>query len=591
MKYDPFDSILSSKAKKNKRDADIKPYFENTIDTLGLYKNPSLKSEEEEDEDDEKSRPKGMALLKKIYGAGAGASIPVADEQKIIYKKQSFIPDFGIEVPENVRLFYQADKNGRLDALEWDRRFKGLNTEEKKLYRELKNLDLKKELAAKKGLKGKGKPCWKGYEQFGMKEKNGKQVPNCIPKGGGQVASFLTSPNFTEAAETATSQQQIDNIYRDIRRWSIGQGLRVQDPAVQLIRRGMIVAIQENNLNANRQGLNRFQPRNLTWEALDRVPPTPKPFQPPNPPRPRGAGTAASVERPRPVRQPSVFLSPSKANRALNGFYSAIYGNKKRVFTEQQKQEILPVIEVFRTYPTPNLRDFIKSKFTEYINEEIKSRGERKLMTGEDLNIGEEDDIYSLPSEPSSSDEEERQPVTTAGRGRRKKGAGVIPCGTSCKKKVRDTYNRVVDNYSDVVNHLEEHLQEKAGDPLDAKQSKYLKSEIKRINELHLTPALKVRGNDPLYQVSNPREVQRKALQLYGKDAIVYKSDKPNKKYQILNKNTGKWVYFGDAKMEDFTRHQDLQRRKNYLARALGIKGKWRNNPYSPNTLAIFLLW
>jgi hypothetical protein len=27
-----------------------------------------------------------------------------------------------------------------------------------------------------------GKPCWKGYEQIGMKEKNGKQVPNCVPK-------------------------------------------------------------------------------------------------------------------------------------------------------------------------------------------------------------------------------------------------------------------------------------------------------------------------------------------------------------------------------------------------------------------------
>jgi hypothetical protein len=28
----------------------------------------------------------------------------------------------------------------------------------------------------------KSTPCWKGYEQKGMKEKNGKQVPNCVPK-------------------------------------------------------------------------------------------------------------------------------------------------------------------------------------------------------------------------------------------------------------------------------------------------------------------------------------------------------------------------------------------------------------------------
>lgn len=25
-------------------------------------------------------------------------------------------------------------------------------------------------------------PCWANYRQFGMKTKNGKQVPNCIPE-------------------------------------------------------------------------------------------------------------------------------------------------------------------------------------------------------------------------------------------------------------------------------------------------------------------------------------------------------------------------------------------------------------------------
>jgi len=25
-------------------------------------------------------------------------------------------------------------------------------------------------------------PCWKGYKQVGMKSKNGKKVPNCVPK-------------------------------------------------------------------------------------------------------------------------------------------------------------------------------------------------------------------------------------------------------------------------------------------------------------------------------------------------------------------------------------------------------------------------
>jgi hypothetical protein len=25
-------------------------------------------------------------------------------------------------------------------------------------------------------------PCWKNYEQVGMKTKNGKKVPNCVPE-------------------------------------------------------------------------------------------------------------------------------------------------------------------------------------------------------------------------------------------------------------------------------------------------------------------------------------------------------------------------------------------------------------------------
>ena len=31
-------------------------------------------------------------------------------------------------------------------------------------------------------IEGKDDPCWKGYKQIGMKKKNGKQVPNCVPE-------------------------------------------------------------------------------------------------------------------------------------------------------------------------------------------------------------------------------------------------------------------------------------------------------------------------------------------------------------------------------------------------------------------------
>ena len=32
-------------------------------------------------------------------------------------------------------------------------------------------------------------PCWKGYEQVGMKDKNGKQVPNCVPENKATASS------------------------------------------------------------------------------------------------------------------------------------------------------------------------------------------------------------------------------------------------------------------------------------------------------------------------------------------------------------------------------------------------------------------
>lgn len=44
---------------------------------------------------------------------------------------------------------------------------------------------VKEESSKKKSLKEAKKkkdPCWKGYEQIGMKEKDGKEVPNCVPK-------------------------------------------------------------------------------------------------------------------------------------------------------------------------------------------------------------------------------------------------------------------------------------------------------------------------------------------------------------------------------------------------------------------------
>ncbi len=35
-------------------------------------------------------------------------------------------------------------------------------------------------------------PCWKGYEPVGMKEKGGKEVPNCVPKNDSSKSNSST---------------------------------------------------------------------------------------------------------------------------------------------------------------------------------------------------------------------------------------------------------------------------------------------------------------------------------------------------------------------------------------------------------------
>jgi phosphoribosylformimino-5-aminoimidazole carboxamide ribonucleotide (ProFAR) isomerase len=90
---------------------------------------------------------------------------------------------------------------------------------------------------------------------------------------------------------------------------------------------------------------------------------------------------------------------------------------------------------------------------------------------------------------------------------------------------------------------------------------------------------------DP-YKYSNPEKVQEKAIAYLGKDVIIDVSTKKNKKYMIFNPNTKKWVHFGQYPYEDFTKHLDEKRRKNYLTRTAGIKGDWKNDKYSANNLS-----
>ena len=89
---------------------------------------------------------------------------------------------------------------------------------------------------------------------------------------------------------------------------------------------------------------------------------------------------------------------------------------------------------------------------------------------------------------------------------------------------------------------------------------------------------------------SNPFEVKMNAIKYLGKDIPLYYSTRKDKKYMVISPDN-KLVYFGAFGMEDYTKHQDEKRRKNYLKRTANIKGDWATNKYSPNNLSRHLLW
>ena len=88
--------------------------------------------------------------------------------------------------------------------------------------------------------------------------------------------------------------------------------------------------------------------------------------------------------------------------------------------------------------------------------------------------------------------------------------------------------------------------------------------------------------------VSDIKKVNKLSRMIYKK--TVEPSTRKNKKYMIMN-DDHKYIHFGDSRYEYFTKHQDKERLKNYLSRATKIKGNWRKDKYSPNNLAINLLW
>jgi len=95
-----------------------------------------------------------------------------------------------------------------------------------------------------------------------------------------------------------------------------------------------------------------------------------------------------------------------------------------------------------------------------------------------------------------------------------------------------------------------------------------------------------------LLKVSNPKKVIENAQRYFNNPEIkVYLSTRKNSKYAIYDPIHKKLSHFGNINYSDYSHHQNEERRENYIRRASNIKGNWQDNPYSPNNLAINLLW
>jgi hypothetical protein len=118
---------------------------------------------------------------------------------------------------------------------------------------------------------------------------------------------------------------------------------------------------------------------------------------------------------------------------------------------------------------------------------------------------------------------------------------------------------------------------------VDAKPQKRQNQQLKNKIIIYMS-------NKPIHLYSNPAQVRRLAKKYLGKTAKISLSTKKEKKYMVTAPD-GKIVHFGQMGYEDFTKHKNKTRRKNYLTRSRKIKGDWKKNKYSSNNLAINLLW
>lgn len=149
---------------------------------------------------------------------------------------------------------------------------------------------------------------------------------------------------------------------------------------------------------------------------------------------------------------------------------------------------------------------------------------------------------------------------------------------------------KIIESTINKYNKILQYLENNNEDNENYIQINLIKKEIKQLSKQLLIKIKDIPTNDNLYNISNPKKAQKNAFDYLGSTAILYKSDKPKKKYKIFNPYTNKYIHFG-SDLQDYLYHQNEDRRHNYLKRSMNIKGNWKDNPYSPNNLSMYITW
>jgi hypothetical protein len=106
---------------------------------------------------------------------------------------------------------------------------------------------------------GEDDPCWKGYEMVGMKMKDGKEVPNCVPKNESVDEALSVDPRIVESADSVNEEKYT---VIDPKGNQKGVGLKMQAAAMAKKmggeKAGYFVVPNKNALKA-RRALEKFK--------------------------------------------------------------------------------------------------------------------------------------------------------------------------------------------------------------------------------------------------------------------------------------------------------------------------------------------